>query len=282
MRGNVYRGTSLSAAREGELAGTVHGSQFDVVEGFMDPEDIQKDHTGKHIEELPWEVGPKITTTGVVGGFSDRLGVATSFASGNVPLVFHMDESDLPHLVQNRYSYDFYDSVKGSLPWVDGTAGGELRINESLEGLVNPAEENRTIRYYGDGLRSRAMMYDDEMEYLATGQEEVDIDGAIRAAASYIRRPKAYLQKIGDYATSESLAYDGETIIGGWSDEKAMRQFYAEVTEHLPDWLDYYGVLVDTHLVHESWGYNEGRVRAVYGPNGSSEARDYPDWLLGD
>ena len=183
MRGRVYRGTALARAREEEFGtGAVHGREIEIISGFMDPDDADEDWSGEFVEDLPWEMGPEVDQQYVVGGLSDRLGPAASFASGAVPVVMHYDGSELPNLTRVQYSYDDYDRAEGMLPWVDGTATGELRVIGDLEGLVNKNEGQRAISYYGEGLRSITHRYNDEMEWVVTGQERLDVSDATTAA----------------------------------------------------------------------------------------------------
>jgi len=279
MAERIYRGTSLAGAHEWEFGNrAVSGYEYELVEGFMDPADIDTDFTATHVEELPWEVGPEYGSIRVTGGFSNRLGVAEAFSGGGLPLVFHLDARRLGRLVDVEYHYDFYDSMRGSMPWVDGVAGGELRINESLEGLLNPSSEGQTVRRYGDDLRAAAMRHEDEMETLVVGDDMVDISRATQFITSYVRRPKSNLQVFDGYGRFDP---DG-TEISDWSDLRAMKELYAILRDRAPDEWDVYAIQIDRHLALESWGFAEDDIRRVVHGGREIGREEWPDGLLGE
>lgn len=286
MHGRLYRGTSLTKAKQEEFAdGTVHGEAFDVVSGFMDPDDIDRDYSGQYVSELPWEVGPEFDTVHVVGGISERLGAAYNFATGAVPVVFHLDAAEIADLARVGYSYQWFDSFEGGMPWYDGQRTGELRINGDLQGLLarNPDDDTQAIAYYGDDLVSRAQDYSDELEMLTHG-ERVDIGDAIDMAVTYVRRPIAAVSAIEGYSRVASrLAEDrGDTIVGDWSDERALEVLYDELRSTAPSWMDVYAVNVETDLVMESWGYEQHQIAGAHGASGRMSPTELPQAVYGD
>lgn len=282
MAERIYRGTSIAAATSAEFQEqAVLGSTFDVVSGFMDPDDINEDHTAQHVDELPWEVGPREREVGVAGGFTDRLGVAESFSGGAIPVVFHLDGGRLGNLVSVQYDYDFYNDVRGSMPWVDGVSGGELRINEQLEGLLNPEEEGQTIRRYGDDVRAAARRHSEEMEMLSTSGSRVDISRATEFVASYIHNPKQALLTLDGFGSGNKWDPDDATDISDWSNTRMMNALYRKLRARCPDEWDVYALETERYLTMEAWGHDPDLVHRVYHDDREISPSEYPDGLLG-
>lgn len=283
MAERIYRGTSLTAATQMEFQEqAVFGSSYEMVSGFMDPDDINEDYTAQHVDELPWEVGPRERERGVTGGFSDRLGVAESFSGGSVPVVFHFDGSRLGRLVTVTYGYDFYNDVPGSMAWVDGVAGGELRINEQLEGLLNPSDEGQTIRRYGDDLRAATDRHNEEMEMLVVDEDRVDIERATEYVASYIHNPKQSLLGMDGYSTGGRHAPEDAEDISDWSDRRIMNTLYRKLRARCPDDWPVYAVEVERFLNMRSYGHDEDDVNRVFHADREITPSEYPDGLLGE
>lgn len=287
MHDRVYRGTSLQAAEDEEFAtGDIHGKAFTNYEGWMDPESTDGEYDGEYVENLPWEVGPpEADEQAVAGGISDRLGAAQTFAKGAIPLVFHLDRSQIPDLVDVGYHYDFYDAFEGALAWVDGSATGELRVNGELMGLLAENDGRVAIKYWGQSLRDRARQYQDEMEKVITGSERVPVEGATDAVVTYTRRPMANLTALdGYYRIESSYAKDDPdaVVVREWDDERILAALYDELRERVPNRYDAYVVHVERMLVQASWGYREEDVNAVYDGNGRTSPENAPEFLLGD
>lgn len=264
MYDRIYRGTSLSQAEQEEFAtGGVSGKTINTFQAFMDPENVEEDWAGNYLEEVPFETDLKERERGVVGGMSNRLGAADSFANG-VPIVFHLDSSRLSRAQEIRYDYTYFDSVEGAMAWVDGTATGELRVNGSLVGLLVTNDGDTTIKYWGgDDLRYRANMYNEEMELIAF-TDHLDVAKAVLAVTSYVRRPGSLLAQFDGYSAIESKLDPDATVISDWDESQVWETLYTEVRERVPDQYDYYLFDVDRHLAQETWGYEDRDVDAVW------------------
>lgn len=283
MHDRIYRGTSFEMAKDAEFSdGQVRGRQIDLVTGFIDPDDVDEDWAGGVVDDLPWELGPDYGSASIVGGLSNRLGAAASFAAGGIPLVFHFREGQLPTIRSVRYEYDWFNGVEGAMAWVDGVATGELRINEDLRGLLVDEGDAQRIRYYENGVRDRARQYNEEMEQIITGNDRVDISGATRAVVSYINRPVAALASRPGYARLDTKMTTDETIVGDWSDERALRELFDIVNEAAPEWAEVWVAQINKVLAMERWGFQPEWVDRVIGPEGEMDGSQAPEWLLGD
>lgn len=289
MDGTLYRGTRIEAALDQELSdGRVSGRTIDLVSGWMNPDDIdnEPEYRASDVESLPWEDGPHYDDVHLTGGFSTRLGASWNFADGKLPLVFHLDENRVSDATPIQYNYRSYNSSGGHLAWVDQKAGGELRINGDLEGLLNPPNEDgvRTIRYYGDGVRSRSMDYSNELEYVVpNGGGGVDISRAVKAVVCYVTRPMANLTSLDGYSRLDTkLTPDTDEVVKDWSDERIADTLYDELIQRTGTQYPVYLVHVNTSITMELWGFQDRDVDAIYGPGGKTTVSAVPDHILGD
>lgn len=281
MQGRVYRGTDFQQAKREEFATKeIHGDTFEIYEGWMDPEDGNADQSAQQVGDLPWEAGgPSIETVAVTGGISDRLGAAESFAGGGLPVVFHLDESQIPNLLRVNYEQSWHENFPGSLAWVNGSVDGEVYVNGQLRGLTKGDGYDATVAYWGEHFAD----YPEEMEQLVMGEDRVPIDGAVHGVVSYVRQPVQHLSTLDGYHRLDTKMVDDEdTIVGDWSDERAASVLYDEFRDAVPAGWDAYLVHTNTMLVQETWGYDPGDVEAVYGVTGKQSVEDAPDYILGD
>lgn len=281
MRGHVYRGTNFQQAQREEFATKeVHGETFEIYEGWMDPEEGNADQSAQDVADLPWEDGgPSITKKSVTGGISNRLGAAESFAGGGLPVVFHLDESEIPNLLRVTYDQSWHENFPGSLAWVNGSVDGEVYVNGQLQGLTKGDGYGASVAYWGEHFAD----YPEEMEQLVMGQDRVPIDSAVHGVVSYVRRPIQHLSTFDGYHRLDTrMASEDDTIIGDWSDEKAASVLYDELRDAAPSEWDTYLAHTDTMLVQENWGYRDDDVLAVYGDRGRMAPEDAPEFILGD
>jgi len=285
----LYRGTNLSLAEQTAFASGYNGKRVLQLEGWMDTEDIPSDARGVDVDELPWAEGPPMETEQyVVGGFSERIAVSVNFASGVFPLLLHLDERAVKGATRVRYTYDHFDAVPGHLAYVampDDAA--EIRVNGELMGLANPPAEDdpRSIRYWGDSLKRRAMDYSGELEHISIhNRGKLDISDGSDAVASYVQRPKSHLSELDGYATEYEIdAYDLDaTPVGSLSEAEARQAYHDRLRERVPDRYPVYTVDLNTTLANEIWEIETAWIDGIIGPDGPTTAANAPGYILGE
>lgn len=285
MNGTIYRGTSLTKIKNGELTGGVTGSKATIYKGFMEPDEIDRDHTTERPEDLPWESRLKTKEVNVVGGFSDRLGVAQSFASGPLMPVYILEDRRVD-AKSIRYDYGYLNGMEGVISHVNGpTTDGEIYVNGDLQGIATNPDENgdRRIKYWGEDVKTAVQAYEDEMEMIVFGRDKADIKKAVFDIVCYVINPQRSLAEFDGYATKYTAERTGDRNVSEMTDEEAIPILYEKAREVIPDHVPMRVAHIKRFLVHASWGHDRSDINMVYDGDRLVYGRDLQDeTVLGD
>lgn len=288
-----YRGTSLTAASEQELAtGEVSGFTTTLYKGeFRSQYPDAAVARETPVRDLPWwtpegheGTGYITETQPVTGGLTNTLGTAVGFARG-IPLVFYIDQSAVRG-GPVQYRKDYFDAQPGALAWVYGdNISGEVRSPQGdLYGLVSETSTGPVVWRWGvDQLRTDARQYQDEREVIAL-TDAISLPRTASAVALVFegpRTPQTVLANLDGYHAG--WGDEDEVDVTRWSDEEVLAELHAIVRnsgEYVPPRI--YSVGLGVRLMEKFANIPLDGVSFTYdgqelvdGPDG------VPEWVFG-